>query len=142
MKLEAGALLAHKVSAALPERSCIASFLELVPPSLQTGIEELVQQGVCKVTVMPVMLMAAGHVKNDIPAELKKVQAAHPEVKLVFGRDLRVHPKMLQVIKARIKEIEPAFCANYDRKKTLLLSAYPDLRHGYRGTHLSPRIER
>lgn len=31
--------LAHKVSTALPERQCIASFLELAPLSLESGID-------------------------------------------------------------------------------------------------------
>jgi sirohydrochlorin cobaltochelatase len=112
---------AQKVSNALPDRQCIASFLELASPSLKAGIEELIHKGVRRITVMPIMLMAAGHVKNDIPAALKAVQTAHPEVSIVFGRDLGIHPNMLQIIKIRIQEIESAFGPDYDRKATLLL---------------------
>lgn len=113
--------LADQLQQALPDRTCLAGFLELVEPSLPAALERLRQQGFRRVTALPALLMAAGHVKNDIPVILNAFQAAHPEMTIAFGADLGVHPNLLQVARERIESVETEFGSVYDRRDTLLV---------------------
>ena len=113
--------LANRLYAALPGRVCVSSFLELAAPSLQEGVKLLLQQGVGAITVLPVMLLAAGHLKNDIPGKLKVIQAEHPQLNITLGTELGVHPPMLQAARERIESCETAFGPDYSRRATFLL---------------------
>jgi sirohydrochlorin cobaltochelatase len=113
--------LAEQLQQALPDRTCLAGFLELVEPGLPEALETLWQQGFRRVTALPALLLAAGHVKNDIPAILNAFQAEHPGLTITFGADLGVHPNLLQVARERIESCEPAFRLDYDRRDTLLV---------------------
>ncbi|MFO1432308.1 MAG: sirohydrochlorin chelatase [Candidatus Competibacteraceae bacterium] len=113
--------MAERLFAALPERLCLSSFLELTEPSLREGVAQLSRQGATAITALPVMLMAAGHIKNDIPAELETIQAEHPEVSITLGTELGVHPALLQAARERIEAGETAFGPEYSRRDTLLL---------------------
>ena len=114
-------MLADQLRQALPERACLAGFLELVEPDLPEALEQLRRQGFRHVTALPALLMAAGHVKNDIPAILNAFQAEHPEMRITFGADLGIHPNLLQVARERIENVESAFGPDFDRRDTLLV---------------------
>jgi len=113
--------LANQLQRALPDRVCLAGFLELVEPSVPEALETLRQQGFRHIIALPALLMAAGHVKNDIPAMLATFQAEHPEMTLIFGADLGIHANLLQVARERIESIEADFRPENDRQKTLLM---------------------
>lgn len=113
--------LAEQLRAALPSRTCLSGFLELVEPSVPKALETLCQQGHQQITALPALLMAAGHIKNDLPALLKAFQAEHPGVEIRIGADLGVHPNLLQIARERIESIEAEFGLNYQRNNTLLL---------------------
>ncbi len=113
--------LADQLQQALPDRTCLAGFLELVEPDLPAALEQLRQQGFRRITALPALLLAAGHVKNDIPAILNAFQIEHPEMSITFGADLGVHPNLLHVARERIESAELEFGPDYDRRDTLLL---------------------
>ncbi len=113
--------LANQLQQALPDRVCLAGFLELVEPSVPEALETLRQQGFRHIIALPALLMAAGHVKNDIPLMLNAFQAEHPEIHITFGADLGVHPSLLQVARERIESVETALGTDYDRQDTLLV---------------------
>ena len=114
-------MLADQLQQALPDRTCLAGFLELVEPDLPAALEQLRQQGFRRITALPALLLAAGHVKNDIPAILNAFQIEHPEMSITFGADLGVHPNLLHVARERIESAELEFGPDYDRRDTLLL---------------------
>jgi sirohydrochlorin cobaltochelatase len=58
------------------------AFLELAEPAIRQGLSRLVERGARQVVVMPLLLFAAGHAKDDIPAA---VQAAADELGLPRG---------------------------------------------------------
>ncbi|MCB1776194.1 MAG: sirohydrochlorin chelatase [Candidatus Competibacteraceae bacterium] len=113
--------LASQLQQALPDRTCLSAFLELVDPDIPEALDMLQRQGFRRITALPALLMAASHVKNDIPALLKRFQAEHPDVQIRLGADLGIHPNLLQVARERIESIETDFGADYDRRDTLLL---------------------
>ncbi|MFV2056084.1 MAG: sirohydrochlorin chelatase [Thiohalomonadales bacterium] len=106
---------------AYPERLCDYGFLEFARPLIVDGLNGLIAQGAKKVTAIPAMLMAAGHVKNDIPSEVNNLQADYPEVEIQYGTDLGIHANLLQAARERIESVESQFGADYNRKSTLLM---------------------
>lgn len=113
--------LAEQIREALPNRTCLAGFLELVEPDVPTALEQLRQQGFRRIIALPALLLAAGHIKNDIPAILNAFQAQHPEMRITLGADLGIHPHLLQVARERIESCEADFGPDYDRRETLLM---------------------
>ena len=45
-------------------------FLELTSPNLAQGFQRLVDKGATEISVVPVLLLSAGHYYKDIPAEI------------------------------------------------------------------------
>ena len=113
--------LVEQLRQALPQRTLLAGFLELTEPSLTEALETLRQQGFRRITALPAFLMAAGHIKNDIPVMLDAFQAKHPGLKITLGADLGVHSNLLHVARERIESSEAAFGPEYDRRETVLL---------------------
>ena len=64
-------LLADKVQAICPDVIVGLCFLEMATPDIAAGVKRLVHAGVRKIRVVPLMLLAAGHVKQDIPAAVE-----------------------------------------------------------------------
>jgi sirohydrochlorin cobaltochelatase len=87
-----------------PDRIQAAGFLEFARPTIGEAIESLVRQGARQVTVVPAMLMAAGHVKNDVPSEIAEARARHPEVTFRMARPLDIHPGVLELCHVRYRE--------------------------------------
>ena len=67
------------------------------------------------------MLMAGGHVKNDIPSEIRDAAAHYPDVTFRYGRHLHLHPNLLELMRRRIAEAEEAATKRIGRGDSLLL---------------------
>ena len=70
---------------------------------IKDGLDRLRARGVSRVLAVPGMLFAAGHAKNDIPSVLNTYAARHG-VRIDYGRELGVDPRMLQAAGERIRE--------------------------------------
>jgi sirohydrochlorin cobaltochelatase len=103
-----------------PQRVVECGFLEFARPVLLDGIDRCVARGARTVAVLPGMLMAAGHAKNDIPSEIHDARRRHPDVRFHYGRHLHLHPKVLQLCRLRLEEAERA-ARPLGREQTLLL---------------------
>jgi len=79
-------------------------YLEFCNPVIHSGLDKLREMGIQKVLAVPGMLFAAGHAKNDIPSVLNNYQAMHPEMEIVYGRELGVDVRMIEAAGARISE--------------------------------------
>ena len=82
-------------------------FIELSRPPISECMERLVEGGAREVSAVPLMLLAAGHAKNDIPATLTREGMYHPEVRFRYGRALGVRPELLGLIDRRISAVVP-----------------------------------
>ena len=109
--------LAAQIGPDLPLAPC---FLELTDPPILDTINGLVQAGVSEIVVMPLMLFAAGHVKNDVPAAIRVARARFPAVNIRYGAPLGVQPEMLAVIDDRLREVEES-APPFPRERTAVL---------------------
>ncbi len=113
--------LARQAGEHFPEQPCEVGFLEFARPTIGAAFETLLAAGVDSVTAVPMMLLAAGHVKNDIPSELQALQLQHPQVPVRYGRELGVQAPLLRAAQDCILRAEPAADSGYRRADTLLL---------------------
>jgi precorrin isomerase/sirohydrochlorin ferrochelatase len=96
------------VAAARPEVAVAAGYLEFMEPGVDEAVAALVAGGARQVIAVPLVLLGAGHLKDDGPAALERARRAHPGVAFSYARDLGVHPLVLGAVEARIREAQPA----------------------------------
>jgi sirohydrochlorin cobaltochelatase len=92
-------------------------FIELSAPALTESYNGLVDKGHRRLTAVPLVLVAAGHGKGDIPAALEREVRRNPGTSYVFGRPLGPHPTLLAMLAERIGEV----VAERDRPRTAVL---------------------
>lgn len=103
-----------------PGRIVECGFLEFAQPIIQEGVDRCVRRGATVITVLPGMLMAAGHAKNDIPSEIHEARQRYPHIAFHYGRHLHLHAKIIELCQRTIVEAE-RLAAPRDRQDTLLL---------------------
>ena len=99
--------LVERVQLRVPHADVSGGFLELSPPPIQDAVRALVDAGHRTVDVVPLVLVAAGHSKGDIPAALKREELRHPRLRFRYGRPLGSHPHLLAVAERRLAEVVP-----------------------------------
>lgn len=95
-----GEAVAKHLAAACTRYTVLSAYIELASPSVEEGLHTLAQQ--CdRVVVLPLLLFAAGHVKNDLPLSLARLRAEYPHVDFVAAPALGVHPELIAIAAAR-----------------------------------------
>jgi sirohydrochlorin ferrochelatase len=112
--------LARRFRAHRPGLPVEIAFLEFARPTIQEGIDRLVSGGAGTVVVLPGVLMAAGHAKNDMASEVRLARQRHPEVTFHMGRALDIDTRLLQLCRLRYQEAL-AGRAEVPPEETLLL---------------------
>jgi sirohydrochlorin ferrochelatase len=74
------------------------SFLELTEPFIAEGFQRCVEQGATEITVVPLFLLAAGHVKEDIPTTLSSLHKRYPHIQIQVRDPFGVQDKILDCI--------------------------------------------
>ncbi|MHC8508769.1 MAG: sirohydrochlorin chelatase [Rhodospirillales bacterium] len=78
-------------------------YLEFANPVIREGLDDLRRQGCDRILATPAMLFAAMHAKNDIPTVLNTYAREHG-IKIEYGRELGVDPKMIRAAADRITD--------------------------------------
>ncbi|QLD89843.1 NAD(P)H-dependent oxidoreductase subunit E [Natronomonas salina] len=81
-----------------------AGFLELAEPTIGDAIGALAPSA-SDVTVLPLSLFAASHVKADVPLVVRRARADH-DVTLHSGKHLGVHPAIVELLDDRAAAVE------------------------------------
>ena len=88
-----------------PYRATAGGFIELSRPPVTEAVASLVGQGHRELIALPLVLVAAGHGKGDIPAALVREQVRHPGMTYSYGRPLGPHPALLDILEQRIEKL-------------------------------------
>ncbi len=89
-----------------PERKMTHGFLEFSRPTIDEAIRANIQLGSQRIVMVPGVLLAATHAKNDMPSELLAMQREFPNIDLHYGAALELHPALLIACQERIIEAE------------------------------------
>ena len=92
-------------------------FIELSRPPISECVERLVGGGARGIAAVPLMLLAAGHAKDDIPATLVREKISHPDLGFRYGRALGIRPELLDLMNERISAVIP----EEEREETAIL---------------------
>jgi sirohydrochlorin cobaltochelatase len=123
--------LSQQVAELGPEFDVQPCHLELAQPDIGAGVRQLLERGMRRIVVSPVLLFAAGHAKRDIPAAVESAIALHKAATVDRGaitQDLLIHqvgalechPQIIELSTQRFHEAV-ADCALVDPAETLLI---------------------
>ncbi len=82
-----------------------AGFLELAAPTIPDAIAGLAGT-VSEVTVVPLSLFAASHVKNDVPLAVQQARSDHENLTVNNGAHLGIHPALVDLLDDRAASVE------------------------------------
>ncbi|MCA9142902.1 MAG: sirohydrochlorin chelatase [Planctomycetaceae bacterium] len=99
---------AKRISALVPEVAVEAGFLELAEPSIEAALERLVARGVGEVVVVPLLLFAAGHAKQDIPNDVAVAASRFSHLRIKQAEPLGCAEKVLAASAERFQLALPA----------------------------------
>jgi sirohydrochlorin cobaltochelatase len=90
--------LAQEVALALPDVAVEVGFLEMTRPAAGAVVDSMIRRGCRRVVVLPLVLLAAGHAKSDVPAVVVDARYRHPDMDIRFGRPLGVSRAAIEVL--------------------------------------------
>lgn len=90
-----------------PSLAVEGGFIELSRPPISECVDRLAEGGARRVAAVPLMLLAAGHAKDDIPATLVREKMSHPEMSFQYGRALGIRPELLELMDERVSAVVP-----------------------------------
>ncbi len=79
------------------------AFLELATPTISAGFDRLVERGVRRIVAAPLLLFAAGHAKQDIPAAVRDAASPHEGVEWRQAEHLGCHPALVELSAQRFR---------------------------------------
>ncbi len=112
--------LSEHLKKRLPHYPVEFGYLEFATPIIREGLDKLRAQGASRILAVPGMLFAAGHAKNDIPSVLN-AYAAQNDLRIDYGKELGIDPKMIRAAGDRIQEAIDASPNKVEKHDTLLL---------------------
>lgn len=113
--------LARQVAVLLPQTAVAPCYLEFAEPTIATAIDTAAARGARRLTVAPVLLFAAGHAKQDIPAAVADAVARHSGMTVRQADPLSCQTKLIELSSARFRQSLAGKTALPDEETFLLL---------------------
>lgn len=76
-------------------------------PAIQAAFDMAAAAGLDDVVALPALLFFAGHTQDDMPAEVARAQARHPEMRISFAGPLGIDVRVLRALEDRLEPFEP-----------------------------------
>ncbi len=96
--------IAQLVADALREVSVDVGFLEMTDPPATAVLDRMAAAGCSRIVVLPLMLLAAGHAKSDVPAVVLEARRRHPHLDIHLGSPLGIVRDLVAVLGDAITE--------------------------------------
>ncbi len=112
--------LVRHVERLSPKTIVEGCFLELVQPDVLAGIARAKDRGARRLSIVPLLLVAAGHAKRDIPQLVAKAAEQFPSITLEQKAHLGSHPAIERLAQRRYDELA-ARLTPLPAEQTLLL---------------------
>ena len=109
-------VLVERLVAHMPDCLVESAFLEFAAPTIRDGLNTLKGRGAHVIICVPGILLAAGHVKNDLPWEINAFSAENPDLDVRYARDLGVDARLIEAVSERITDAD-----NEPKDQTALL---------------------
>lgn len=96
-------------------------YLEFASPTIGEAVGACVAAGARDIAIVPGVLLAARHAKNDLPAEVQALALAYPGVEFHFGAPFNLHAQLLQLAQQRVVEAEARAARTVNRQDCCLV---------------------
>ena len=96
-------------------------FLEFARPTIDEAVRASIGAGAQQIAVVPGLLLAASHAKNDMPSEVLSLQAQFPQARLSYAAALHLHPLVLKLFREKIIAVESRSMRLVKRSDTCLV---------------------
>ena len=96
---------ARLIAAQVPRVAVEPGFLELAEPPINDAFERLVERDVCEIIVVPLLLFAAGHAKQDIPREVSNAAIRFPRLKIRHAEPLGCQEMIVAASAERFRRV-------------------------------------
>jgi sirohydrochlorin cobaltochelatase len=96
-------VVAEKVSSLLGQ-TVTPSYMAHDHPSLPEAVAGKINEGASRIVIMPLFLFRGVHVTVDIHEELRELREQHPNVEIVYTRELGADDGIASLASERIKE--------------------------------------
>ena len=113
--------LVELIRARAPQHVVSHGYLEFASPTIGQAVAANLAAGARQVAVVPGVLLAARHAKNDMPSELLALAREHPAIDFYFGAPLNLHPQLLQLAQERIVAAESTSSGTVQRADSCLV---------------------
>ncbi|APW40686.1 cobalamin biosynthesis protein CbiX [Rhodoferax koreense] len=90
--------VAARVQAIEPQAAVVCAYLELTEPDLPTAAAGLIARGARSVTVVPMFLGVGRHAREDLPALMDALRAAHPAVAWQLQPAVGENPALVELL--------------------------------------------
>ena len=90
--------VAARITALAPATPVVCAFLELTTPDLPTAVQSLVDQGVGRVTVVPLFLGVGRHAREDLPVLMTQLQSQHPALEFRLQPAVGEDPRLTELL--------------------------------------------
>jgi sirohydrochlorin cobaltochelatase len=97
---------ADRLAARRPDRVVVPCFIEFHDVLVADGIDRAVALGAERIVAVPVILLAAGHVKIEIPEILGEARERHPGVEIAYARNIGVCDATVRMLVERVAEAD------------------------------------
>jgi sirohydrochlorin cobaltochelatase len=81
-----------------PQVVVTCAYLELTSPDLPSCADDMVEQGIQAITVVPMFLGVGRHAREDLPVLMQRLKAKHPQVQFKLHAAIGEHPKVVDLL--------------------------------------------
>ena len=86
---------------------CLDAYLSLENPTLTERLEEAARSGAATAVVVPLLLAAGAHLREDVVTLLNQGRLAFPDMQILQAAHLGAAADLGQVVAARVKAVLP-----------------------------------
>lgn len=82
-----------------------AAFLQLAEPGFPEVVKKIVESGINRLVVVPLLLFKGNHVYKDIPEMLEIEKKKHPQVEFIYSNNIGADERIALIAADRIHEV-------------------------------------
>lgn len=76
--------MVEKLQRTMPESLIKPAFMELQQPDLKSAMNEVLEEGVKKINVVPLFFFTGRHMRDDIPAQVEACRLEYPDCEIIL----------------------------------------------------------
>ena len=81
-----------------PEVQVRCAYLEMTTPDLPSAVDEMAQQGLRSLLVLPIFLGMGKHLRQDLPELMQTLRRKHPQIVLQLAASVGENQEVLRAI--------------------------------------------